>query len=158
MAFADVSDVEDRLDFTLSEAEQRMTLAALEDASVLARGYAGQNWPDHAAPKHVVTIVLNVVARYMRNPDGYTTSRAGDETVTWSDLRGKAALHFTDDEKEELAGYSPWGTVGGIGSIGVYAHRKGSSRLFDEYVPAAGFPSPHWFPLISRDDAWMWRE
>lgn len=158
MAFADLEDVEDRLDWSLSEAEQRMALAALEDATVYAREYAGQNWPDHAAPKFVVTIVLNVVARYMRNPDAYTTSRAGDETVSWADLRGKAALHFTDGERDDLAALNPVHSVGGIGTIGIYAHRQGSSPLHDPWVPVAGMPSPHWFPLVSDEDPWMWRE
>jgi len=34
----------------------------------------------------VRTLVLRCAARYMRNPDGYVTSRAGDETLTWSDI------------------------------------------------------------------------
>ncbi|MFE7553213.1 hypothetical protein ACFU6J_35050, partial [Streptomyces gardneri] len=45
----------------------------------------------------------------MRNPNGYTQSRAGDETLAWSDAHGRGAgsVYFTREEirfLEELAG------------------------------------------------------
>ena len=57
----------------------------------------------------------------MRNPNGYTQSRAGDETLAWSDAHGRDAgsVYFTREEirlLEELAGRKP-----GISSVVVSA-------------------------------------
>lgn len=153
MAFADLEDLELRLDIELSEKEKQMALAALEDASDYARHYGGQNWRDESPPVIVRAIVLNVVSRYMRNPDAFVQSRAGDETLVWSDLRGEAALRFTDGEKQILGEYS-FGKQN-VGSVGVYAHRK-EPLPADCWIPVAGMPSPTYFPLFAAEEAWLW--
>lgn len=146
MAFADLEDLQDRLDFELDEAQTRMAMAALEDASELARSYAGVNWQDHLAPRIVQVTVLNVAARYMRNPDGLTTSRAGDETLSWADLKGKASLHFTADEMALLGKFGRRNT---IGSIGTYAWRSGNS-VPNGFVPTD--PPGDLFPFFAEGD------
>ena len=146
MAFADLEEVEDRLDFALDESMTKMALAALDDASVMACEYARVNWPDDAVPRFVKQMVLNVVARYLRNPDGFTTSRAGDETVSWSDLRGAATLRFTDEERADLAAIlmgSP-----SFGSVGVYAHRPRGSVSASEFYGVTGNPERYAMPLF----------
>lgn len=146
MAFADVEEVELRVDFEFDEAYTKMAQAALEDASEWARHYAGVQWPDYKAPKFVKSIVLNVVARYLRNPDGFTTSRAGDETVSWSDLRGQPTLRFTEEEKGELGAYAHGPQA--FGSVGVYAHRsKNDEGPLNGWVGVAGNPE-RFFPLF----------
>lgn len=147
MAFADLEEVEDRLDFVLDEAYTKMALAALEDASVMAREYAKVNWPDYGAPRFVKQMVLNVVARYLRNPDGFVTSRAGDETVTWSDLRGAATLRFTDEERADLAAI----LMGpqSFGSVGVFAHRsRQDPPAASEFYGVTGTPERYVMPLF----------
>jgi hypothetical protein len=110
-AFATVDDLRGRLDWTLDADELRIAVGALEDASDLARGY-GRDWPADAAPRLVRTLVLKACKRFMDNPNGYTQSRAGDETVGWNDAAAENAgtVYFTADEQKllkSLAGKSP---------------------------------------------------
>lgn len=84
--FALLDDLKARLDWTLSTAEESMGTEALADLSDAARFY-GRDWPEPTkAPRMVRTIVLQAAVSYMRNPDAYTQSRAGDETLGWTDL------------------------------------------------------------------------
>lgn len=104
--FATLDELKNRLDWTLDADEERIAQSALEDASDLAC-YYGKDWPDPAtAPRMVRTLVLRACKRYMDNPQGYTQSRAGDETVGWSDAAGTDAgtVHFTKDEQDLLRG------------------------------------------------------
>jgi hypothetical protein len=120
MAFATLNDLKGRLDWTLDADEERIATAALEDASDLATMY-GRDWPEASVPRLVRTLVLKACARYMRNPDGYTQSRAGDETLGWNDAAGHDAgtVYFTSEEKRllgELGGRKP-----GLVSVNVVA-------------------------------------
>lgn len=80
----------------------------MEDASDLAAVY-DREWPEDTAPRLMRTLVLKAAARYMRNPNGYTHSRACDETLAWSDAHGRDAgsIYFAREDirlLEELAG------------------------------------------------------
>ena len=104
--FATLDELQDRLDWTLDEAEERVAESALEDASDLARGH-GRDWADAAeAPRLIRTLVLKACARYMKNFDGYTQSRAGDETVMWSDKAGSdmGQIYYSRDEIKLIEG------------------------------------------------------
>lgn len=104
--FATLDELAARLDWTLDEGEERIAETALEDASDLARGY-GRDWVDaSAAPRLVRTLVLKSCARYMKNYQGYTQSRAGDETVAWSDKAGEdmGTIYFSKDEIKMIQG------------------------------------------------------
>ncbi|MCS0601105.1 hypothetical protein NX794_07650 [Streptomyces sp. LP11] len=105
MAYATLDDLKGRLDWTLDADEERVAANALEDASDLAAHY-GREWPEDAAPRMVRTLVLKTCKRYMSNPDGYTQSRAGDETLAWNDAAGENAgtVYFTNEEQKLLAG------------------------------------------------------
>ncbi|MER7111208.1 hypothetical protein [Streptomyces sp. NPDC000229] len=123
MAYATLDELKGRLDWELDADEERIASGALVDASELAASY-GREWPEATAPRLVKTLVLKSTARYMRNPNGYTQSRAGDETLAWSDAHGRDAgtVYFTRGEirlLEDLAGrkrgiysaaVSAWGT------------------------------------------------
>ncbi|WP_394615887.1 hypothetical protein JNUCC0626_40155 [Lentzea sp. JNUCC 0626] len=105
--FASFDELKERLDWTLDADETRIAKAALDDLSGWARHY-GRAWPDPSrAPQLVRTLVLGAAVRYMRNPEGYVQSRAGDETLGWSDLGDRAgSAHFNDDEITALAAMS----------------------------------------------------
>ncbi|MFE0964064.1 hypothetical protein [Streptomyces fungicidicus] len=120
MAYATLDDLKGRLDWTLDPDEERIATSALEDASDLAAHY-GRNWPEESAPRMVRTLVLKACKRYMANPEGYTQSRAGDETLAWSDAAGENAgtVYFTREEQELLAGLA--GRNPGLHSVGVSA-------------------------------------
>jgi hypothetical protein len=123
LAYATLDELKGRLDWDLDADELRIAAGALEDASDLAATY-GREWPEETVPRLVRTLVLKAAARYMRNPNGYTQSRAGDETLAWSDAHGRDAgsVYFMREEirlLEELAGrkrgissvvVSAWGT------------------------------------------------
>ncbi|MFE0771972.1 hypothetical protein [Streptomyces sp. NPDC058861] len=122
MAYATLDELKGRLDWEPDEDEMRIAAGALDDASDLVATY-GRDWPEDTAPRLVKTLVLKSAARYMRNPNGYTQSRAGDETLAWSDIgRDAGTVYFSREEirlLEELAGrkrgiysapVSAWGT------------------------------------------------
>ena len=148
-AYASLDDLRQRLDFDMDEAQERLALAALDDASEEARQY-GRDWSPETVPRLVRTIVLKACVRYLRNPDGYTSSRAGDETLTWSD-RGDpnaGALSFTRDEialLRELAGRSTGLTSASVFAWSPRQHRRGSG-----HVPVDGGGDP--FPLFPGED------
>lgn len=142
MAFADIGDVEDRIDFDLDERQTRMVSARLDDASDLATQLAGISWTDANVPRVVRAIVLNSVVRWINNPDAITTSRAGDETLAWSDLGEKGSFYFSEQELEALKGFTR--TRAPFGSISVTTW--GTREPLDDtiWVPtSSGTPYPY---------------
>lgn len=159
--FATLAELQDRLDWDLSEAEERDALGALEDASDLARAY-GKGWVDSSsAPRLVRTLVLTSCKRYMKNPDGYTTSRAGDETLSWNEIGDKAgSVYFTDEEIKMLKGLA--GRAAGLVSAPISAYGT-KAPMKPGYVPVdyTGFyPDGHggitlagdFFPFFATRD------
>ncbi|WJN62634.1 head-tail joining protein 1 [Streptomyces phage phiScoe10] len=123
MAYATLEDLKARLDWELDEDEARIAGGALEDASDLAAHY-GRNWAEDTAPRLVRTLVLKAASRYMKNPDGYTQSRAGDETLAWNDKAGENAgtVYFSDEEQKLLAALG--GRKPGIVSVPIVAYNS----------------------------------
>jgi hypothetical protein len=149
MALASLSDLTDRLEWTLSDEEERVALGALEELSEMARYYGRPSWDEVTAPRLVVNVVLAAAARFVRNPDGYHTSRAGDETLGWSD-RGhdSGTAYFNDREVKmirSLAGAS------GIVSVPVTAWNTVNPRL-GGLVPTDS-PYEKKFPMFNSDDS-----
>ncbi|WJN63026.1 head-tail joining protein 1 [Streptomyces phage phiScoe3] len=138
MAYATLEDLKARLDWELDEDEERVAGGALEDASDLAAHY-GREWAEGNAPRLVRTLVLKAAQRYMKNPDGYTQSRAGDETLAWNDAQGENAgtVYFTDDEIKLLG--SLGGRKPGLVSVPISAwnskirHRDHGGRVPVDY-------------------------
>ncbi|MFF7021411.1 hypothetical protein ACFY97_10385 [Streptomyces klenkii] len=142
MAYATLADLRGRLDWEPDEDELRIAAGALEDASALAAAY-GRDWPADRAPQLVRTLVLKAAARYMSNPSGYTQSRAGDETLAWSDLGHDAGtVFFTHEEKRLLEGLA--GTRPGLVSVVVSSWdstiRPGVGGLVPVDYDGARFP------------------
>jgi len=121
---ASVDDVVKRLDWDPSDAELRVIEAAVEDVSELVRAAAGRQWTSTARPALARTTTLNAVVRYMKNTDGLTTSRAGDETAMWDGIGDKAgAPYLTDAEERKLQAL-----VGGGGLVVLTATAWPSER------------------------------
>jgi hypothetical protein len=89
----------------------------------------------------------------MDNPQGYTQSRAGDETLGWNDSQGENAgtVYFTADEQKLLAEIG--GKRPGLVSVGVSAWGSDIRRYRHRasYVPTDQSP----FPLY-RDEEEPW--
>jgi hypothetical protein len=149
MAFADLQDLEDQLDFELDEGAQRAAVARLQQASDYAEHYAGTTWSESKAPRIVKSIVLNVVERYIRNPDGYTQSRAGDETLMWDDNAGKGTFFFTDEEKAILRGLVRVNP--GLYSVQTFQHPV--SAAADDYWVRTGDGLGMEMPLLTGSEA-----
>lgn len=102
-SIATFAELESRLDWDLSARERSMATKALEDLSDDARFYGSPKWSSLNAPRGVKSIILRAAKRYMGNPDGYSQSRAGDETIQWADLGEDAGTaYFTSREQEML--------------------------------------------------------
>ncbi|MEU5427620.1 hypothetical protein AB0H73_18725 [Streptomyces olivoreticuli] len=153
MAYATLDELKGRLDWELDEDELRIATGALEDASDLATSY-GRDWSEATAPRLVRTLVLKAASRYMRNPHGYTQSRAGDEMLAWSEAHGRDAgtVYYTREEIRlltEIGGRKPtlasapvsaWGTKSGLRRVGMVPV---------DYVGGDRFP-------MFRDEASPW--
>ncbi|PSL04130.1 hypothetical protein CLV30_106135 [Haloactinopolyspora alba] len=138
--------LEGKLDRILDEDEQRDAEGALEEASMLVR-YYGAPWPDPAtAPAVARILVIRSVKRYLKNTDGYSQSRAGDETVAWEEAH--PAPYLTDAEQKMAASAAG---RGGIQSAPISPWGELRSRR-DEYVPVVGSSEP--FPFHAAEDDW----
>lgn len=132
-AFASLDQVQARLDWTLDADEERVATAALDDASDLAR-YYGKEWDATTAPRMVQTYVLRAVVRYMKNPEGLVTARAGDETSQWAERPGLGDVTFTEEEIKALKALAG---RGGLGSIPVVAWGPQKPKV-EGFVPVEG--------------------
>lgn len=148
--FASLVELTARLDFTLDVEQTRDATDALEYLSELARHH-GKPWLDAAsAPRLVKNLVIAAAKRYLRNPDGYTQSRAGDETLAWTDRGHDAGTpYFTDREVKMLE------TIGGrsgIISVPTFAWRA-SAATPTGFVPIDGSTEKP-FPLFESGTSW----
>lgn len=145
-----LDELRTRLDWELSPQEEGMALGALDDASNLVRAY-GLPWTDDNAPATVKSIVAQATIRYLRNPDGYILSRAGDETVEWGQGASIGSVHLTEAEQRIIRNLT---RPAGLYSAPIYAFSsKAAKRKAEGLVPVAG--STHQFPYYVRDkDPW----
>lgn len=149
LPFATVEELVARLDWDLDAKERLMAEAALEDASDLARGI-GKAWADPTlAPRLVRVAVLQAAKRYMQNPAGYTQSRAGDETVAWSDTGDKGGtVYFTSEEAKLIRSLA--GQASGLYIAGTYAWSARPDKQVEVvHIPTNGFSA---FPYFAPDD------
>lgn len=152
MTYATLDELKARLDWDLDTDELRIAAGALEDASDLAAVY-GRDWPEENPPRLVRTLVLKAAARYVRNPHGYTQSRAGDETLAWGDAHGRDAgsVYFTREEIKLLEGLA--GTRPTLTSMIVSAWDSRDRGVGAGLVPVDYDGAP--FPMFS-DDGGPW--
>lgn len=162
---ATLAELEARLDWTLDTGEQGVATAALADLSDDARYYGSDNWNDQTAPRQAKSLVLRAAVRYMRNPDGFTTSRAGDETVQWAESEDLGSASFTKKEQEILASLAGRNTTLWSAPVTAWSPRKSGPRLLNPTTPGlcydaghspvsqAGFAgTPSSFPMYADDE------
>ncbi|UZJ23711.1 hypothetical protein RHODO2019_10875 [Rhodococcus antarcticus] len=147
---ASLDELTARLDWKLDEDEIAAAPGYLEEASDLARMY-GSPWPDpDTAPRLVKSLVIASVRRFMRNPEGYTQSRAGDETLAWSDLGHEAgSIYFNEREIKLLKGLSNRSTITTAPTVAWGPVKRGNQNL---YVPVS-YVGGKSFPFLTDDGA-----
>lgn len=145
---ATIDELKATLEWTLDPGEERIAAGALDTLSEDARFYGRETWADPAScPRQVHNLVLKAARRFMRNPDGYTTSRAGDETLNWTD-RGEESgeAHFTDREVkmiETIAGKTRFMSAA-LSAWGPVRKQQGAYT-----VPVAGYDGEKAFPYFA---------
>lgn len=147
-------DLEARLPFVLDEDETREATGALEDLSFDAQAIGSALWTDELnTPTAVKNLILRAAARHMKNYEGYTMSRAGDETVQWQDQDTPGTATFTEDEKQMLR------TMGGnrkfIGGVTIVAHGSAMRKIGKVPVDYAPNHSQSDFPMFA-DESEPW--
>lgn len=140
---ATLDDLKDRCEWTLDPDEERVAQATLVDLSEDARFYGSTAWNSVLCPRQVKSLVLRATVRYLRNPDGFLQSRAGDEAVHWTD-RGEDAgtATFTKKEQEMLATIA--GRTRGLMTAPIQhwgTPRQRGPRLIDPMKPGVGTPA-----------------
>lgn len=138
-----------RLPFVMDEDETREAEGALEILSDDARFYGKASWLTPATtPPQVCRMVVKAAVRHMKNPDGYTQSRAGDETLAWDSKGSEAgAAAFTAREIKQIQQMS--GHVA-LFSVPVTAWNTRPRRHVEGLVPCDGTSTP--FPYYSTDE------
>jgi hypothetical protein len=151
---ATVDELQDRLDWVLDSGEQGVAEGALGDLSDDARFYGTSSWTDDlVAPRQVKSLVLRAAARFMRNPDGYTQSRAGDETLQWGD-RGENAgsAFFTTREQQMLARIAGSNTSGVISvPLQAWGPSKPTGPGYVQVDPTNYAKKPRDFPFFAEE-------
>lgn len=139
--FAQAADVQNRLDFTLSSLEATAVDNALKDLSDEARFIGGRDWANvDTLPNPLRNTVIKAVARWARNMNGYVLSRAGDETLQWSNIGDAAgAPEFTRKEVKLIKAVGDGrGGQDFFGSVETYAYIPPGTFPADYYVTVNG--------------------
>lgn len=146
--FATVDELQARLDFTMDDGERGVAQGALEDLTLDAMFHAGKEWTPQDVPIRVKSLVLRAAKRYMTNPDGLIQSRAGDETLVYTDLGERAgSAYFTPEEIKQLEEIGRVPKIG-FGTIGFYTWGKNRPTR-DGLVP---MPPMKDFPFFAKED------
>lgn len=100
---------------------RRIVSGAIEDASTLARFYGLESWTADKCPPIVKTQVRNACVRYMLLAEGVISSRAGDDSESYTDLRDRTGtVFFREDEQAQIQ--TAAGRGGNFMSIDTYRH------------------------------------
>lgn len=145
-----VEDVVERIEDEPSERLLEMVKHAILYASDEARFLGNPRWTIGNVPHPVSRIVASAVARWATNPDGLVQSRAGDETLAWSDSGEDAgSVRFTQREIDRIGKFAVRGK--GFGTIRFQADTL-ASCVHDGviYVPAGVKADP--FPFVTVED------
>lgn len=123
-----IDDLISRLPFTMDADETREANGALEDLSFDAQSIGSARWTTAAnTPQSVQNLILRAAARHMKNYEGYTVSRAGDETVQWAESETPGTATFTAEEKRMLAQMGGRGSF--IGTVNVIAYQSANRPI-----------------------------
>lgn len=146
-----LSEVIPRLDWEPEASEFARIEGALQDATNLVRHYGDPEWSSATAPAMVKTIVFQAAVRYLGNPDGFTSSRAGDEMVQWEDHGDGAGTVFLTPTQVRIIENLVNPQLDGLVSVPIYAWSSGGVQggRPPGYVPVQG---GGWYPLFSSDE------
>lgn len=152
MTLASIEDLKERLEWELTDDEERVAVAALSDLSVDAISH-GRAWTASTVPQIVKRIILAAATRYLRNLEGASTSRAGDETLSYPEIYAEAAeeagsARFSTAEVQKII-QAAMGANAGIGSIQIVVNSAASAGR-GERVPVSSGGKP--FPFFHQDD------
>lgn len=149
MSLVTLEELQGRLDWELDAGEKKVAQGALDDATALVLYYGSSAWTETSAPPVAKMIVKAAATRYLRNPDGYDQSRAGDETVGWGDAAQRPEVYLTPGEIDILKGSTGGGGLWSARAEAWPGIGEGSGYGVG-YVPMAdGKPFPYY-----ADDPW----
>jgi len=103
---ADVASLEVRLGRTFVDPELSRVTALLDDASALVRDVAGKTWIDpdtgllQTVPGSIKAIVLRMVERAVRNPEGFSAESAGDYSYQRTGVQ--QGIYITEAEERAI--------------------------------------------------------
>lgn len=143
----DIDDMTARMEWTMDDDETRLAVGTLEDLSEDARHYGSKAWttPENT-PRQIQSLIRRTTIRHLRNPDGFTVSRAGDETVGWSDKGdSNGRVEFSDKDIKTIR------QIGGARAfltVPIYAWNSGTP-VIQGLVPDAAGGDP--FPMYSHN-------
>ncbi len=109
MAYPTVAEVLARLEFGADEIGEdsahvhSFLQAHLDDLVTRACALANRQWTPETMPSAVAACIRSALTRYARRPEGNTTSRAGDESLSWAESAGHGGSPtFTRDEIDTI--------------------------------------------------------
>lgn len=147
-ALITIEELADVLEWEMDEGEMRLARGVIEELSDEARRVGNLAWlGPYCTPDPVRRIVRAAARRHMRNPDGYVQSRAGDETVVWSD-KTRPVAEFTEAETAAIRSYAGRGNVTSVPIYG-FSARKGRVPADLGLVRVAGSPTERPFPFLN---------
>jgi hypothetical protein len=147
-ALISLDELADVLDWEMSDEERRLASGVIESLSDEARLTGSTAWLGaYCTPGPVRRIVRTAAARFMRNPDGYVQSRAGDETVVWSD-KTRPVAEFTETEVNAIRSYAGRGNVTSVPVYG-FSYRRKTGPVDRGYVGITGSPGERPFPFLN---------
>lgn len=146
-ALTTVEEVKARLEDVSGTDLDSLIAATIEEASDQARFY-GLEWTSATVPPSIARIVASACARFVRNPDAYSQSRAADETLVWQEQEHVGEVYFSEAQIERIRkiAFPP------VASFGSFVVARGGLQRPqpDVYLPVEGFGSP--FPMFRECD------
>lgn len=146
-----VPEVAKGLDFELDNGADKIATVAIEDLSDDARLYGSATWLTPATtPPQICRLVRRAVIRYMKNYEGYVQSRAGDETLVWTDLKDEAGSPFFTDREIKVLAITAKGRATTLQTAGISAWGTSANPYPVGLVPTGVGSKP--FPLFASED------
>lgn len=155
MSLVTLAELKARCDWTFDADEDRAAPGYLDEASDLVCAYGRDSWTSTSAPRMAKNIVISAVRRFMRNPEGYVTSRAGDETVAYAEDPNAATIYLTQAEIKLLRGLSGSGSLRSA-AVSAWGPHKSTPGLtypasytpVEQTVPVSGYEGEKAFPYF----------
>lgn len=149
MAYADASDIEQRLGRVLDESEQQIVETRLDDAEELIffriPDLAQKIADGKIRERLVVMVEAEAVMRLIKNPEGFTSETDGNYTYQISARVASGRLTIEDDEWKLL------GVRSSVGMVQTKIRTPGSYKRNPNWCFEAGSGSPYCAPSCSSE-------